>query len=285
MNRSAFWCLILLLFSGCRSYDDARILQALNQRGFGRKAMGDLNEVYTIGIGDSLMITDAFNPDNAIPPVVVRTDGVIKLPLVGEVYVNGFSTAEIEETLNERYREFYNSPRIQVFVSQSNSKFFFLRGEVAVGGRQPILRGDLTVADVVLQSATPITADLSDIYVIRADPSYPLVIPVDLEKLIEYGDARDNILIREDDIIVVNPNLAGYVRNFVQLLLAPITPLLQLAVSVRNIETIYDSFVEDRQFFVGNRGFGVGGFNQGGGGNINSFGTQASTVPPGGSGS
>ena len=136
-----------------------------------------------------------------------------------------------------------------------------------------------------MRGPIPITADISDIYVIRADPLHPLIIPVDLDKLLEHGDSRDNIEIREDDIIVVNPNFAGYVKNAVSLVLAPIQPLVQLAVSVRNLETIYDSFTEDNNFFVGNRGYGggYGGYGGGGGGDLNTYSASASTVPKGGS--
>jgi len=285
MHWKVWGCLILLAASGCRTYDDSRVLQTLNQRGFGRRATGDANEIYTVGIGDSIRIIDPLNPEIS-GAAAIRMDGVIALPLIGEVYINGFSTDEIASALNQRYREYYNAPNVQVFIDQTNSKFFYVRGEVARGGRLPFT-GDTLVWDVVMQGPTPITADISDIYVIRADPNHPLIIPVDLQKLLDHGDARDNIEIRQDDIIVVNPNFAGYVKNAVSLVLAPVQPLLQLATSVRNLETIYDSFVNDTQFFVGNRN--GGGFNNfgggGGGGNLNTFSTSGATVPKGGSGS
>lgn len=281
MHWKVWGCLLLLAATGCRTHDDSRVLQTLNQRGFGRRAIGDANEIYTVGIGDSIRLVDTLNLEIS-GAAEVRMDGVVALPQIGEVYIHGFSTDEVAEALNQRFREYYTRPNVQVFIEKMNSKFFFVRGEVSRGGKLPFL-GDTMVADVILADRIPITADISDIYVIRADPSHPLIIPVDLQKLLDHGDARDNIEIRQDDIIVVNPNFAGYVKNAVSLILAPITPLVQLATSARNLETIYDSFVNDTNFFVGNRNNGLGFQGGGGGGDLNTFSSPA-TVPKGGSG-
>ncbi len=258
--------LLALSAVGCRTFDDARVLQALNQRGFGRKYVGDSNEVLTIGIGDTITWGDPTNP--LIPPgqAEVGMDGVIHVPTVGEVAVAGFSVHEIEQALNQRFSELYKDVHVQVTPGVIQSKVYYLRGEIAPQGVRPF-RGNTTVWDALSLAQIPPTADLDDIYVIRADPLHPLIIPVDLEKMVENGDSSDNILVREDDIIVVNPNFAGLVRNGVLLLLQPIQPILVLGISVRNIQTIADSFQNNRNFFVG-RGGGFGG-GTGNGGLIN----------------
>ncbi len=287
MRFRLLFLLLLGAFPACRTFDDARVLQALNQRGFGRKYVGDANEVLTVGIGDSFLIGDVNNPD-ITGNFTVRLDGVVTVPLIGEVFVAGFTTDEIASALEIRYREYFTNPQIQVQLVAVTSKRFFLRGEVLAQGER-ILTKDTTVWDAVMGTGVPITADISDIYVIRSDPRYPLMIPVDLGKMLRYGDSTDNILIREDDIVVVRPNFAGWIRRGVAILLAPITPLTQLAVSVRNLDTIYQSFQEDDNFFVGARGFGgrgggFGGFGGGTGNNVETFGQNNPVVtPPGGS--
>jgi protein involved in polysaccharide export with SLBB domain len=272
--------LLVLVATGCRSFDDARVVQSLNQRGFGRRYIGNANEIVTIGIGDSVRIKDPFNAD-ILGQGTVRSDGVIALDLVGEVFVAGFSTDEIAEALNQRFAEYYKTPRIQVFIENMVSKQYFVTGELG-GTAKREFRGDTTVWDAIMVGQVPITADLADIEVIRPDPVYPLVIPVDLEKMLYYGDSRDNILLREDDIVVVNPNLAGIIKNAVELILQPIQPVLQLAISVRNIETIYDSFVDDENFFVGGSGFNSGLTGYGGTGGT--FNSSFSTTPATGGG-
>lgn len=249
--------LVVLVATGCRSFDEARVVQTLNQRGFGRKYIGDSNEILTIGIGDSIRVLDSRIADLS-GNYTVLMDGTIEVSLIGKVFIAGFSTDEIAESLNQRYTEFYKDPDVEVTVANITSKFYFMQGEL--GGKRTEFKGNTTVWDAVMESQIPPTADLSDIYVIRPDPVHPLVIPVDLEKMLYYGHSGDNVMLREDDIVYVNANLAGIIKNLVNLLLEPVKPVLQLAISVRNIETIYKSFKDDEDFFVGGTGYGNSSF-------------------------
>ncbi len=279
MDRRWWSLLLIVVATGCRSFDEGRVVQALNQRGFGRKYIGDSNEILTIGIGDSIKVTDALIPEIS-GAYTVRMDGVIEVDLLREVFVAGFSSAEIAETLNQRYKEFYKDANVRVEVMNVQSKFYFIQGEVAPGRRE--FKGNTTVWDAVMVGQIPPTADLADIRVIRPDPVHPLVIPVDLEKMLYYGDARDNILLREDDIVFVTPNLAGIIKNAVNLILEPVKPILQLTVSVRNIETLFKSFQTDQNFYVG--GGSNSNFNSGLGGAGTGFSTTGAAAGTGGNG-
>ena len=109
-------------------------------------------------------------------------------------------------------------------IGLSNFKrlpFFVPKGVVTKGLAEqlpniPVLcdwKGEVYVdlgfpAGAVMSGGVPITADLDDILVIRSDPQHALVIPVDLQKMLDHGDSSDNVLLREDDIVIVNPKLA-----------------------------------------------------------------------------
>lgn len=283
IRTSALLCLVALALPACRSFDESRVLQSLNQRGFGRKYVGDANELLTLGINDSFAITDPTNPD-IFGTYRIVLDGTVHDDLIGDVFVAGFTTQEIAQAFNLRFSEYFNEPDIRVKAGPILSKRFYVRGETTVRGEQRLIR-DTTVWDALMTGGTPPTADLADIRVIRADPRHPLIIPVDLQKMIEYGDSSDNILIREDDIIVVRPNLAGLVRDAVAMILTPVQPLLILAISFRNIKTITESFRNDTNFFVGGRGgsYGGGGARGGGLGFSTIDGPSTLVVPPGGS--
>ncbi len=277
---------VLLLVSGlsaCRTFDDPRILQTLNQRGFGRKYVGDVNEVLTLGIGDQFTIRDENNQE-IIDTLTIGLDGVVYARFIGPVFVAGFTTHEIGQALNARFAEYFTNTNIMVTPTSITSKRFYMHGETALKGAQPLLR-DTTVWDAVMAAGVLPTASLSDIRVIRSDPRHPLLIPIDLDKMLEHGDSSDNILLREDDIVIIRPNFAGWVKNGVELILAPLMPLTQLMVSVRNIQTIADSFQQDRNFYVGGRG-GYGGSYYGGYGGARPapYGDENPVVvPPGGS--
>ncbi|MBI4880110.1 MAG: polysaccharide biosynthesis/export family protein [Planctomycetes bacterium] len=286
-SRCFLACLLFLVsgLSACRTFDDPRVLQTLNQRGFGRKYVGDANEVLTLGVGDQLTIADANNQE-IIDTLTIRLDGVVSARMIGEVFVAGFTTQEIAQALNARYAEYYTDTSIMVTPTNITSKRFYMHGETALKGAQPLLR-DTTVWDAVMATGVLPTASLSDIRVIRSDPRHPLIIPIDLDKMLEHGDSSDNILLREDDIVIIRPNFAGWVKNGVELILAPLMPVTQLLVSVRNIQTIADSFSTDKNFYVGARGgYGGGGGYYGGYGGARPapYGEENPVVvPPGGS--
>jgi protein involved in polysaccharide export with SLBB domain len=285
MPKGLLLLALLAALPACRSYDESRILQTLNQRGFGRKYVGDANEQLTLGIMDSFQLSDPNNPD-IFGNYRIGMDGLVYDDLLKDVFVAGFTPEEIAQAFNLRYAEFFTDPDVRVKPGPVLSKRFYIRGEATSQGEQRLIR-DTTVWDALMTGGIPRTADLSDIRVIRADPNHPLIILVDLEKMVDHGDSSDNIPIREDDIIVVQPNLAGMIRDAVGMILTPLQPVLLLAISVRNIQTIADSFQTDTNFFIGGRGGAFGGVG-GRGGGVGGLGSQidgSSTlvVPQGGS--
>ena len=116
--------------------------------------------------------------------------------------------------------------------------------------------GDQTIFDV-MQSINydSILVDLDNIRVIRADPVHPLVIYCDIDDMMTDGYSRDNILVKEDDIIYCTPTVIGYFVRFVKILIAPLQPVAQLFTAARQIDYMYDSFGEDYYYgYNNNRG-------------------------------
>jgi len=56
--------------------------------------------------------------------VLIRRDGIITLPLIGEVRVAGMTTAELEKTLMEKYKKELVSNEVNVAVAQSTYSLF-----------------------------------------------------------------------------------------------------------------------------------------------------------------
>jgi polysaccharide export outer membrane protein len=77
--------------------------------------------------------------------VPVRPDGLISLPLVGEVPAAGRTPDEVRRDVAERLRAFVQEPAIvSVIVREVNSARFYVVGEVGRPGAYP-LRGEVTV--------------------------------------------------------------------------------------------------------------------------------------------
>jgi protein involved in polysaccharide export with SLBB domain len=83
------------------------------------------SEAYRVMKGDTLSITYPLNTELNVTSALVRTDGKIALPLIGEVLVCGLTIPEIQEVISKEYKEFIAKTRYgQVF---KDGDYFDLR--------------------------------------------------------------------------------------------------------------------------------------------------------------
>lgn len=248
-------CLLLGL-PACASSDDARVLQVLNQRGFGRPTQ-DANRQYYIGIGDTVVIRNPGYPEYSGVVEAVRMDGTITLPDVGEVYINGLSPDEATEVVRKRYDVIIkDTSELALRVTAIRSKKYYITGAPP---RKPLavpFAGDTTLLDAIIRSGIDeILVDTDCVLVLRGDPEHPLVIECDYDAIKTEGRTRDNILIRENDIVYLNPSWTGYVVWGVSIILAPLKPLTDLIFGVNNAVSISDTFGQGTVGFGKNNNF------------------------------
>lgn len=105
---------------------------------------------YTVGVGDVLNIF-VWNEKELSPVVAVRPDGVISVPLIGEVNVLGKTPVEIQFVLQKRFQAFVVDPRVTVTVVEIHSRVVYIIGEVARPGAYP-LNGSLDVLQLIAQA-------------------------------------------------------------------------------------------------------------------------------------
>lgn len=161
--------------------------------------------VYRIGAEDELYILVWQNPDLSMG-VIVRDDGKISLPLVGEVEVAGLQVPELESLLQKKYLRYVEKPQVTVTVKAVNSLKVFITGAVRVStitaGPLPAgfpLRGDKRLLTALSQVEILTEADLSEAYIVRGE----IIIPLDLNRLLKDGDMTQNILLKPADTIVI----------------------------------------------------------------------------------
>ena len=217
---------LLAAFSACSTQPDKRILQHLNTAGFGKSYTGNAEEENYITIGDSLAVTDTYNPEDIQANERVAIDGTVLLPDIGSVHVAGMTRTEIEAFLTDKYSRYYDLLDIHVKIQSAQGKFYFIYGEVGAQGRQQF-PGDLTIWEAVMKAGPrKETANLGRVRLIHADPRDPFVMTLDLTEVIETGDTTFNVKVRELDIIYVPPTMLAQVGYFLNTLLFPVKMVL-----------------------------------------------------------
>ncbi|HVS11741.1 MAG TPA: polysaccharide biosynthesis/export family protein [Planctomycetota bacterium] len=217
---------LLVLCASCKSTaPDKRLLQYLNDKGFGNRYTGNAEEQNYVTIGDSISIFDAYHDELDLTETVA-IDGTVVLPEIGAVHIAGQTRSELEAFLTQKYTPYYEQLDIAIKLNTATSKVYFIFGEVAARGSKPF-PGDLTVFEAVME-ATPDdrTANLGRVRLIRADPRDPLIIPVNISDMLDRGDSTFNVHVQERDIIYVPPTMLAELGYFLSGLIFPITEVI-----------------------------------------------------------
>lgn len=184
----------------------------------------------------------------------VRPDGRINLPLVGELDVANRTPLEIEQMITRAAREYYDQADATVTVTGYNSQKYFVFGEVARPGpyawtghdalldalavAQPtflawperifIVRGDCPQEGGRTQAET--TKKYSKTGVHEPDEDQPRrVMMINMMAMVRHGDLSNNILLRPNDVIYVQPNPLAALGLAIQSLLFPVRPAMEAA--------------------------------------------------------
>ncbi len=168
------------------------------------------DEEYVLGPDDVLGVSVWENPQLS-RTVVVRVNGTISFPPLGDVMAAGKTTTTLARDLE---REIYNNLRrtaqVTISVVAFNSQKVFLAGEVASPGRYSFEKIP-EIMDLLAQAGgLGPTADLSGVRIVRRDGDAQRTIPVDISRAVETGDLRGLPGLQRDDLIIV-PGGAGAV--------------------------------------------------------------------------
>ena len=99
---------------------------------------------YRIGAGDMIEVSVWKEPDLSRKEVLVRVDGKISFPLIGDIQAAGVTPAELTETIQKGLTNYVTAPVVTVTVTNPGSQKVYVLGEVARTGEYPILKS-LTV--------------------------------------------------------------------------------------------------------------------------------------------
>src|SRR5689334_11816591 len=77
--------LVCVLLAACSTAPDKRLLDHMNQKGFGKRYTGNVEQENYATIGDTLSITDPYNKADLTLSKKIDIDGTILLPELGSV--------------------------------------------------------------------------------------------------------------------------------------------------------------------------------------------------------
>lgn len=190
----------VLLVSGCASNQLDEFKKSAE--GFTSYTEGE----YRIGVDDVVQVNVWRNPDLSVS-VPVRPDGMISVPLIGDVQAGGKTSVEVAETIRQKLSQYIRDPNVAVILSALRSHDYLSRVRVTGAVRQarsmPFRQG-MTVLDAVLDAggvndfAAP---NRTKLY--RKINNRTEVLNVELADILNKGRLETNVQLVPGDVITV----------------------------------------------------------------------------------
>lgn len=176
---------------------------------------------YVIGAEDVLLISVWGNQElNTNAPV--RPDGMISLPLLGDVKAEGRTALELKKHLEQELKRYIKTPMVSVTLTSINSFKVYVFGEGvsrpgnelgAEGGRpqtggQITLRRNTTLLQLLAQLGPLSNIDLPNAYVLRNGKK----LSVNFEHLVSKADYSLDAKLEPNDIIFLPGGFTNRIR-------------------------------------------------------------------------
>ncbi|HXF93332.1 MAG TPA: polysaccharide biosynthesis/export family protein [Nitrospiraceae bacterium] len=162
---------------------------------------------FLLGPEDVLTVTVWRNQDLS-REVVVRPDGMISMPLIGDVPAAGVSTDVLAKRIAERLVEYMGNPTVSVQVKEVKSYYIYVVGEVTKPGKYPLQSYATVLQGISLANGFTPFASKNKMHVVRmvrngTGRMEEVRIPVGYDDLVAGKSKVGNFILRSGDTIVV----------------------------------------------------------------------------------
>lgn len=163
-------------------------------------------DAYRIGVDDQVQVAVWRNPELGIT-VPVRPDGMISVPLIGDVLAGGRTPPEVAKDIQDKLAAYVRDPQVAVILTELRSHEYLSRVRVTGAVRQPVsvpFRPGMTVLDAVLAAGglTEFAApDRGELHRRTGGASHTF--EVKLDRILNRGDLATNYPVAPGDVITV----------------------------------------------------------------------------------
>jgi len=160
-------------------------------------------DAYKMGCSDVIEVQVWKEPE-LTRALVVRGDGKVSLPLLGEVVAAGKTTGQLESELAKSYRQYMENPVVTVMILQPNSSKFYVTGQVMRPGEYSLPRSITVLQAISTAGGFTEWADARQLVLIRRLGGQPEQhLRIDYKRVISGDRPQDNCLLLPGDTIVV----------------------------------------------------------------------------------
>src|SRR5271166_3606254 len=160
-------------------------------------------EGFVIGVEDILNINVWKEPELS-RVVPVRPDGMITLPLIGEIKAKGLTPIQLQDQISASLRKLMSDPQVTVIVAEVHSLTFNVMGQVLKPGYYPLTRRMPVLAALALSGGIQPFAKQKKVYVLRTQADGKQAkLAFNYKDVIKGKRSDENIELQPRDTVVV----------------------------------------------------------------------------------
>ena len=155
-------------------------------------------KAYIIGAEDLISIRVWHEPDNS-GQFVVRPDGKVSVPLIGEIQAAGLTPEKLSANIAEGLQKIMVHPEVTVGVERVNSKKYYIQGEVNRPGSYTLVIDTTVLEALVNAGGFREFANTKKITILRGSQR----LKFNYKEVTKGKKMEQNILVKPSDQIIV----------------------------------------------------------------------------------
>lgn len=201
-NKAIAWCVVLLgmvALGGCVPPQPSPLTEA--QAAAAAATPPDVDS-YLLGPEDALEISVWKEPE-LTKQMVVRPDGMISYPLIGEVKAAGHTVKQLQEEILKRLQKFVTDVNVTVILLKTQFYKIYVTGKVNKPGEFLVGKPTSVMQAISLAGGVTPFAWSGSIIVLRKVGGKEEVFPFNYNKVAKGRNLEENRILMPGDVVVV----------------------------------------------------------------------------------
>jgi len=193
--------ILILMMVGMLGVSTPAITEGLSESAPSPATM-NVERGYQIGPGDVLDVS-VWKDETLTRSCVVRPDGFISFPLIGDVPASGKTIFELKSDMEGKLKRFVPGVVLSIDVKQINSLIIYVIGKVNNPGRFVMVVDVDVLQALATAGGLNVFAKGRKIKIFRHGNTETTIFPFDYDEVVDGKRLEQNIHLRRGDVVVV----------------------------------------------------------------------------------
>ena len=201
---------------------------------------------YRLGYGDVVDVVFLYHNNLSTRDLLVRSDGMITLPYVGDERAAGLSPMELDSVLTYRFAEILREPSLSVILREPAERVVYVLGEVKRPGGYTY-KEKITIAQAITEAEGFLTSSKGqNTVVIRREGLDKIVgVEIDVRSILNGEAIQNDIYLKNYDIVWVPKSRVYTVSEFSEAVWKIVAGPLDIVLKgwqIRTLQANYEFF-------------------------------------------